>query len=151
MGICQNNFDATPVYYVSCMLLPFICFWRHLVCWKTDVMHPTKFVHPTLNPTYLDFLLSLGSLMANMWTVPLSLEQQRNAESRLKLILKIMFWKTQIWKTCNREILSHIHQYIHFVDIPGNTCSFMHKSNWLALWTTGQILDKLLYHTHGEM
>ena len=42
--------------------------------------------------TYLDFLLSLGSLTAKMWTVPLSLEQQRKAESRLKLRL----WKLQM-------------------------------------------------------
>ena len=42
----------------------------------------------TNNHAHLDFLLSFGSFMANIWTVPLSLEQQRNAESRLKLMLQ---------------------------------------------------------------
>jgi len=39
--------------------------------------------------TYLDFLLRLWSLMAKIWTVPLSLEQHKKAESRLKLMLLI--------------------------------------------------------------
>ena len=38
--------------------------------------------------TYVDLLLRLVSLIANMWTVPLSLETHRKDESALKLILK---------------------------------------------------------------
>ncbi len=43
-------------------------------------------------PLYLDFLLRLWSLTANMCTVPLSLEQQRKAESKLKLRLQ-RWWR----------------------------------------------------------
>ena len=42
--------------------------------------------HHVIN-TYEDLLLRLVSLIANMWTVPLSLEAHRNAESALNVIL----------------------------------------------------------------
>lgn len=93
---------------------------------------------------HLNFLLSVWSFMANMWTVALSLEHSIYSESRLKHIL----WK----KMSNSVYCTHMTMYVHTIILqPWQDLSVRGKSMGTRLTISTATLAGSIILKHKEL
>jgi len=92
--------------------------------------------------TYEDRLLRLESLSANMWTVPLSLDEHRKAESALNVILSIA--ETQVKQQVNKQVKCT--QCIHYIQWYSGSSPGTYQVLWYILRTLVHIRYFDTYH-----